>query len=138
MRTIFVDTSYLLALEFPKDQNHALVKQHWQQLKSSPVRLVTTTYIFDELVTVLNSRGHYQKAVTTGRSILNSQLFQLIHVDEMLFSSAWQFFQKHCDKNYSFTDCMSFVVMQKYGITTACTLDKHFAQAGFIKEPHLL
>ncbi len=44
-------------------------------------------------------------------------------------------FQKHQDKRYSLTDCISFVVMKQKGLKTAMTFDKHFAQAGFIIEP---
>ncbi len=45
------------------------------------------------------------------------------------------YFQRHHDKDYSLTDCISFVVMQKLGIRTAFAFDPHFVQAGFTKEP---
>ena len=35
------------------------------------------------------------------------------------------------DKDWSLTDCISFVVMQEHGITDALTGDHHFEQAGF-------
>jgi uncharacterized protein len=60
---------------------------------------------------------------------------QLIHIDEQLFHSGWAYFQQHQDKMYSLADCISFVVMQKLGIRTAFTFDKHFVQAGFQKVP---
>jgi predicted nucleic acid-binding protein len=33
------------------------------------------------------------------------------------------------------TDCISFIVMQKFGISTALAFDKHFTEAGFQKAP---
>ncbi len=33
--------------------------------------------------------------------------------------------------NRVFADCISFVVMQQYGLTEALTADHHFEQAGF-------
>ena len=35
------------------------------------------------------------------------------------------------DKDWSLTDCISFVVMRKMDITEALTGDRHFEQAGF-------
>jgi hypothetical protein len=35
------------------------------------------------------------------------------------------------DKNWSLTDCVSFVVMHGEGLTEALTGDNHFEQAGF-------
>ena len=35
------------------------------------------------------------------------------------------------DKNWSVTDCTSFVVMREHNLTEALTADRHFEQAGF-------
>jgi predicted nucleic acid-binding protein len=35
------------------------------------------------------------------------------------------------DKDWSLTDCISFVVMENQDITEALTADRHFVQAGF-------
>ena len=40
-------------------------------------------------------------------------------------------FAKRPDKEWSLTDCISFIVMQEYGLTEALTADHHFEQAGF-------
>jgi uncharacterized protein len=36
------------------------------------------------------------------------------------------------DKDWSLTDCISFVVMKDEGIREALTGDRHFTQAGFV------
>lgn len=66
---------------------------------------------------------------------MQSGSIEFIHVDEALFDEGWQYFQKHFDKAYSLTDCISFVVMKQRRIKTALTFDWHFAQAGFEKLP---
>ena len=98
-------------------------------------QLVTTSYVFDEVVTYFNSRGHHAKAVEIGHRLLMSPSTQFVHVDENLFREGWQFFQLHKDKDYSLTDCISFVVMKKLEIETALAFDRHFVQAGFQTVP---
>jgi hypothetical protein len=44
---------------------------------------------------------------------------------------SWQLLKSRPDKNWSLTDCISFVVMQGRGIKAAFTADRHFEQAGF-------
>ena len=135
MNEHFVDTSYLLALELANDQNHQIAKSHWQQLTTDLPLLITTSYIFDEVVTFFNSRGHHQKAVEVGNTLLQSPSVEMIQVDEALFLAGWAYFQQHQDKHYSLTDCISFVVMTQRTIKTALTFDRHFIQAGFQSEP---
>lgn len=131
MKTVFLDTGYVIALELSSDQNHFAASKHWRSnLKSLPP-LVTTSYVFDEIVTFFNNRGHHEKAVDVGNRLLNSPSVRLVHVDEVLFHSGWDYFQKHKDKAYSLTDCISFAVMNELGIKQAFAFDRHFVQAGF-------
>jgi len=135
MKAVFVDTGYLLALELTNDQHHQAATRHWQGVVTALPRLVTTSYVFDEVVTFFNSRGQHTKAIQVGNNLLLSPSVHLIHVDTALFYEGWAYFQRHQDKDYSLTDCISFLVMQKLGIGTAFAFDQHFVQAGFTKEP---
>lgn len=40
-------------------------------------------------------------------------------------------FDRRLDKQWSLTDCISFVVMKSFDLNEALTADHHFAQAGF-------
>ncbi len=85
MTAVFVDTGYLLALEIANDQHHQTATQHWQGVVTALPRLVTTSYVFDEVVTFFNSRGAHAKAVQVGNNLLQSPSVQLIHVGTALF-----------------------------------------------------
>ena len=47
-----------------------------------------------------------------------------------LIDSALQLYRTRPDKNWSLTDCLSFVVMERRNLTDALTTDGHFEQAG--------
>jgi uncharacterized protein len=131
MTALFLDTSFILALEISNDQNHSVARAHWEQLARTQLALVTTSYVFDEVVTYLSSRRHHAKAVQVGNRLLFSPSVSLVHIDEPLFFAGWEYLQKHKDKQYSLTDCISFVVMQQRSIRHALGFDSHFRQAGF-------
>jgi predicted nucleic acid-binding protein len=48
-----------------------------------------------------------------------------------LLDRSLSLFQSRLDKEWTFTDCISFTVMKENGITEALTGDHHFTQAGF-------
>lgn len=135
MTSFFLDTSFVIALELVDERYHSIAKQHWQGLKNSSLQLVISSYVFDEIVTFLNSRNRHDKAVEIGNRLLSSPTVQIIQVDEILFSEAWQYFQKHDDKSYSLTDCISFLLMDRLSIQVALTFDQHFVQAGYRRVP---
>lgn len=131
METLFLDAGYIIALEAADDQHHRAAFSHWRKLLKKLPPIVTTTYVFDEVITYFSSRNRHAKAVEIGRNLLESDLIELTQVDEKLFLEGWSYFQKHQDKTYSLTDCISFCVMSERRILTALTFDKHFTQAGF-------
>jgi predicted nucleic acid-binding protein len=135
MNLFFLDASYIVALELADDQNHQLALQHWRKLDRKNLRLITTSYIFDEVVTFFNSRYFHAKAVKIGQQFLASSSIQLIQVDQKLFEESWRLFQQYNDKSYSLTDCISFAIMRQLKVNNSLTFDKHFSQAGFTKLP---
>jgi uncharacterized protein len=136
MAAVFLDTGYLLALQIANDQYHVAAREHWSRVSADGMpEFVTTTFVFGEAVTYLNSRNLYTKAVELGNDLLQSPNIDLIHVEAEVFGAAWQLLIQQSDKRYSLTDCASFVLMRRLGISTAFTFDHHFRQAGFQTEP---
>jgi predicted nucleic acid-binding protein len=55
----------------------------------------------------------------------------IVETSGKLFRTGVAFYSRRPDKDWSLTDCISFVVMRDRGITEALTGDHHFEQAGF-------
>ena len=135
MASVFLDTGYLVALTLGNDQHHDDAVNHWQRVVQGTIDIVTTSLVLVETVTFINSRGHHQKAILAGNTLLENPHIRMIPVDDDLLMEGWEYFQRYSDKRYSLTDCVSFVVMEKYDIYTAYAFDRDFIQAGFIIEP---
>jgi predicted nucleic acid-binding protein len=52
-------------------------------------------------------------------------------LDDDLLGRGVALYRARPDKEWSLTDCISFVVMEEQGLTDALTGDRHFEQAGF-------
>lgn len=131
MEALFLDAGYLIAIEAGDDQHHQSAISHWRSLLENLPPIVTTIYIFDEVITFFSTRNRHDKAVEIGSNLLESNLIELVRIDEELFLEGWNLFQKYQDKTFSLTDCISFALMNERRISTALSFDKHFIQAGF-------
>ncbi|MFB6272523.1 MAG: type II toxin-antitoxin system VapC family toxin [Salinibacter sp.] len=101
-------------------------------LVHDPARaLLTSTYVFDELVTLVQARLGLDKAVQAGRVLRKADGVAIERITQADETSAWFLFQDRVDKTYSFTDCTSFVLMQRLGVDAALATDEHFHQEGF-------
>lgn len=109
---------------------HALAGQVGQKLEAEKALLVTTDYILDESYTLLRSVLGHRMAVSFGREIQTGGI-EIVQVDETIQKEAWEIFEQYQDKDFSFTDCTSFVVMKRARIKLAFTFDRHFQQYGF-------
>ncbi|MBS1256582.1 MAG: 23S rRNA-specific endonuclease VapC20 [Deltaproteobacteria bacterium] len=123
MKSLFLDTSYLIALEAHDDLHHNSSQVHWKALIADMQPLVTSTWIFDEVVTFFNTRNKHGKAVEIGNRLLQSSLVTMVPVDSILFRKGWEVFKQYDDKSFSLTDCISFVIMRDREITEVLTLN---------------
>ena len=129
---VFVDTSAWFAYVNAGDPDHRRVRD---VLDDAPDRLVSSTYVFDETVTLTQARLGHRRAVAVGRTLLDPAIVDLLRVTPVDERTAWALFERRSDKSYSFTDCTSFVLMRRERIGHAIALDEHFAQEGFTIAP---
>jgi len=129
MTPVFADTYYFAALSNPKDRGHARAVAHARGARGP---LVTTAWVVTEL-----AEG-FCKVVTRPTFSRLLALLQadaqvtIVPADQGLMDRGLALYLSRPDKDWSLTDCISFVVMTERGITDALTADHHFEQAGFV------
>ena len=127
----FVDTSGFYSLLVRRDGLHTAAADYMARAARSQGQFVTTDYVLDEAVTLLKARGYGELVAPLFDTIDNSAATRIEWTTSERFDEARLFCMRHSDKAWSFTDCISFLVMQSLGLTAALTSDRHFAQAGF-------
>jgi uncharacterized protein len=129
MRVVFADTFYFLALLDAREERHA---QAADASRDPEVRLVTTEWVLAEFGDAYCHPQDRLDFVTLYRALVNHPRVRIIPADTRLFRRGVDMFEQRPDKEWSLTDCLSFVVMSDEGISEALTGDKHFEQAGFV------
>jgi len=62
---------------------------------------------------------------------LKDKNISLLRIDSEIFQKAWEIYRNFKDKNWSFTDCTSYVLMKNLSVDKALPFDEHFKQFGF-------
>lgn len=129
MNATFVDTFYYLALVNADDAGHAKAMAANRSRKG---RLVTTQWIMLEVADALADPVERPKFLAILEAIGNDPAVTLVEASGALFLRAVDLYRHRPDKEWSLTDCTSFVVMEEQQIREALTADAHFVQAGFV------
>ena len=131
---IFLDTGFVFALVYADDIHHARVREVLEKYRGRALAdfVITTNHVVAETVTLLRMKAgadpqaRHALAVRTGQRLL-AEVFGQVHratPDEEV--AALAYLARHRDQDYSFVDCLSFVIMERLGIREAFTVDGHF------------
>ena len=134
MERVFVDTGGWVAHFNADDPDHAPVES---VLTAWEGRLLTSDYVFDELGTLVRFRVGHSEARKVGDALRSGDIARVIDIEHRDRDKAWRRLVRNRDKAYSFTDCTSFAIMDRLGITTALAVDEDFRQAGYHVLPAL-
>ena len=127
MNAVFGDTSFYLALLDERDTLHE------RALAESRVNrpMLTTEFIILELGNACGRSEDHADFLAVLAGIRASSRSTVIPLDSRLLQPGLDLFADRPDKDWSLTDCTSFVVMRDSDIQDALTADHHFVQAGF-------
>ena len=127
---IFVDTSFLYPLFSANDPDHRRVAEVLESYRDRRARdlFVTSNHVVAETMTLIRMtppRSH--TAAVRAADNLYAETLGRVHWASMGEErAAFAYFKQHQDKEYSFVDCLSFVLMDKLGIHEALAVDSDF------------
>ena len=127
MNAVFADTFFYLALLDAAEPDHerALAESKISRL------IVTTEFVLLELGNACARAEDHADFLALVAGMRASPRVKIIPLASELFNRGLARMRERSDKNWSLTDCISFVVMEAEGIREALTGDQHFEQAGF-------
>jgi hypothetical protein len=125
---VFIDTGYILALLNSGDDQHGRAEAVSRQVQPP---FLTTEAVLTEIGNALSRARWRALGYATIQDLREDPNVETVTVDAALFERALGLYGARMDKEWSLTDCISFVVMQERDLTQALTTDRHFIQAGF-------
>ena len=126
----FADSFVFLAMLNPRDRKHRAAVE---APGGAAGPLVTTAWVLTELADGLCSSKTRPLFLSIEDRLRNDPLATVLPPDERLYDLGLALYRDRSDKDWSLTDCISFVVMRERGLTEALTGDHHFEQAGFVR-----
>ncbi|MBN1673199.1 MAG: type II toxin-antitoxin system VapC family toxin [Kiritimatiellae bacterium] len=135
MRLAFADTAGWVAAADAADPKSAATRAARDRWLEGGGILVTTNYVCDETLTLLRNELGLKAAEDWWGQTESSPRVRMERIDAEREERARALFFRYRDKDFSFTDCTSFVVMRALRIRTALTTDRHFRQMGYAMLP---
>ena len=128
MKPVFADTSFYVALFSPGDVHHEKGVRLVRELRRA---VVVTEYVLVELANALARAVSRKLFVDLLPKLKANPNITIVAASAELFERGCKRYADRPDKDWSLTNCISFVVMEEEEITEALTADHHFEQAGF-------
>lgn len=128
---LFIDTGAFLARYLSNDPYHSQAIERWDKMSREFHRLFTSNFVLDETFTLLGRWAGAPFAAQRARNIYQSDVLTILRPDRDDELQALIYFEKYADQNVSFTDCISFTLMQREHIRQAFSFDQHFTLPGF-------
>jgi len=125
----FADTFFFLALLNAQDD-----KFHGKARAANRVDrpVVTSDWVLLELADHLCDARNRHLFGELLDAVRRDRRYEIINADADLLADAVALYREREDKDWSLTDCTSFLIMNRRGLTEALTADHHFEQAGFV------
>ena len=131
MDSLFLDTSYVIALAVERDTHHSRAVQLADRVEEENTRIVTTRPVVLEIGNYLSKPNRRPQVISYVETLEQEPAVEIVPLTKDLFRRGFELYRQRPDKTWGLTDCISFIVMRDQGIQEALTTDRDFEQAGF-------
>jgi predicted nucleic acid-binding protein len=128
MKRVFGDAFFFLALLSERDAAHQKARCICSE---QPLRILTTQWVLAEVADGMARSDYRRQFISFARQLADAPHLEILPASSENFERGLARYCQRPDKQWSLTDCISFVVMEDEGLTEALTGDHHFEQAGF-------
>ena len=125
-RSVFVDTSAFYALLDRSDRRHSAAREGFGRLAQEGRPLFTSNLVVAETYVLMRHTLGHVVAIHWLANLDFNLIFQTDPDDER----GRALLARYEDKDLSYTDAASFVLMERLGVPTAFTFDAHFREHG--------
>jgi predicted nucleic acid-binding protein len=129
MKPLFADAHFFLALLSRRDASHQRAVEWFSRVAETD--MVTTAFVLLELADGMSDPPQRGVCARFVSSLREKNTVRVIGAMDPQIWRGFDLYRSRQDKEWSLTDCISFVVMAEEGLTEALTGDHHFEQAGF-------
>ena len=132
MKKVVEDTGYWSAVN--NDQDKIQDKAQKAQTTFGHHLLIKSKLSLSEVAAYFSDKGSRlrQGAVDLIRSIRANPNSRVVPQTSLQFQDALALYEQSADKEWSLTDCASFLIMRELKISETLAHDKHFEQSGFV------
>ena len=132
---IFVDSSAWIALANGNDSHHKEAASAYPGILKNYKHLTTSNLVVAETYVVLLRELGHDVAIEFLERIKASPRIRKIWSNENIEMEAERILSKYCDQDFSYTDAVSFAIMNRCEINKSFSFDRHFVIAGFANLP---
>jgi predicted nucleic acid-binding protein len=128
MTRVFADTFFFLALLNRRDPAHEEALRFYGD---ATLHFVTTEWVLSEVANASSAPAMRPGFKRLFDLLGRDTRVQIVPAGHDAFRRGLELYFSRLDKEWSFTDCTSFGIMDQESIEDALTGDHHFEQAGF-------
>lgn len=130
-KRLYVDSGGWIALLSARDQHHSEADRLFRLAAKHRIPLFTSNLVLAEVHRLLLYRAGARAGAVSLRRVLSSHLVHLECATPVHHAAGLEWLERLSEQQVTYTDAVSFAVMESIQCLKAISFDRHFSLAGF-------